>query len=219
MKIFSAALIAMIILSPSASAQDPFDILHHDLIEKIDALRSRRSLDGIQAMPEPLPLQLQYDVTHYDITIAVNAETHQVEGRVVMTLVSLTEGLDRIYIDVDPVLNILSVSVPHQLSPTIVRILDVMEVTLTSALSEGEEIRIVMEYDGFPENAFNTGFYFSTAYGSPVIYTLSQPWSARTWYPCKDYPDDKALFDIAIDTLVCPFLSFNHLIYLLLYFL
>ena len=198
MKIFNTSLIILIIISSSAAAQNPFDIIHHDLIKKIDALRSYRGEDGILMMPDPLPSQLLYDVTHYDITIAVNAATHQIEGKVLMTLVSLTEGLNQIDIDADAVLNILSVSIPGEPSPIVGRVSDIITVNLSSGLSAGEELRIEIIYDGFPEGASNQGFFFSTSYGTPVIYTLSQPWSARTWYPCKDYPDDKALFDIAI---------------------
>ncbi|MBN2183792.1 MAG: T9SS type A sorting domain-containing protein [Candidatus Krumholzibacteriota bacterium] len=199
MKTLTAALIFLVIASSTAAAQDPFDILHHDLINKIDALGSYSSKDGILLMPDPLPSQLLYDVIHYDITIAVNSSTHQVEGRVLMTLLSLAEGLDRIDIDADEVLNILSVSIPGEPSPIVSRQTDMITVNLSSALLAGEELQIEIIYDGFPADASNRGFYFSSAYGSPVIYTLSQPWSARTWYPCKDYPDDKALFDIAID--------------------
>ncbi|MBN2070296.1 MAG: T9SS type A sorting domain-containing protein [Candidatus Krumholzibacteriota bacterium] len=198
MKTLCAKLALILTLVSSHTAGEPFDTIHHDLISKIDAARSGRLSTGILRMPDPTPSQTAYDVKHYDISIAINPATHQVEGRVIITLESMYGNLYEIDIDADAILNILSVSIPAKPSAVWGRVADMITVTIPSGLSAGEEIRIEILYDGFPEGAVDPGLFFRVFDGAPVIYTLSEPWGARTWYPCKDYPDDKALFDISI---------------------
>jgi aminopeptidase N len=70
----------------------------------------------------------------------------------------------------------------------------------------GDTIEVVIEYQGIPRTSgFYAGFWFAT-HGSiydgtysPVIFTLSEPFGARSWWPCKDDPSDKpASMDIII---------------------
>ena len=44
--------------------------------------------------------------------------------------------------------------------------------------------------------AGGSGYNLYSYSGVPVVYSLSEPWGARAWWPCKDYPDDKATFNI-----------------------
>ncbi|NOZ60777.1 MAG: T9SS type A sorting domain-containing protein [Calditrichaeota bacterium] len=44
-------------------------------------------------------------------------------------------------------------------------------------------------YHGYPASA---GFGFDQDSGQPMIWSLSEPYAARTWWPCKDTPSDKA---------------------------
>ncbi len=199
MNTFIATTLAILLLATSGSAQTPFEIIHRDILQNIDAARAARAIGrDMLLMPDPSPSQLQYNVLHYDIDIAINASSHEVEGIVIITLESLVDELSQVDFDADDVLNILSVSIIGYPAPSWNHITDLISITLPAGLATGEQIQVEITYNGFPESASDPGLFFRSYNSVPVIYTLSEPWGARTWYPCKDYPDDKALFDISI---------------------
>jgi len=59
-----------------------------------------------------------------------------------------------------------------------------------------EEVRI--SYAGRPPRDGLLGFSFQSRDGVPAAYTLSEPSSASSWWPCKDVPDDKVTAEIVL---------------------
>jgi len=57
---------------------------------------------------------------------------------------------------------------------------------------------VEIHYEGKPKRMGLSSFVFGEINGRSVIYNLSEPTFASTWYPCNDIPDDKALADIHI---------------------
>jgi aminopeptidase N len=53
-------------------------------------------------------------------------------------------------------------------------------------------------YEGTPKHAGLSGFVFGEINKSDVVYNLSEPYYASSWFPCHDVPTDKALLDIYI---------------------
>ena len=66
------------------------------------------------------------------------------------------------------------------------------------ALSLGEKFKIEIHYEGTPEKAGLEGFVFGSRNGTSLVYNLSEPTFASTWFPCNDIPNDKTLLDISI---------------------
>jgi len=67
---------------------------------------------------------------------------------------------------------------------------DELRINLDRTYGAGEEFEVGISYSH--KNIFDTAFYV----GKGIIYTDCEPEGARCWYPCKDYPTDKALFEI-----------------------
>ncbi len=65
-----------------------------------------------------------------------------------------------------------------------------LSINLDRMYTKDEEFEIAISYSH--KNVFDTVFYV----GKNIIYTDSEPEGARSIFPCKDYPDDKALFEI-----------------------
>jgi aminopeptidase N len=65
----------------------------------------------------------------------------------------------------------------------------------------GDTAEIAINYSGTPDSIgrFNP-FSFKThgTHGAPTIFSISAPYYAGTWWPCKDIPDDKATATIHI---------------------
>jgi aminopeptidase N len=76
-----------------------------------------------------------------------------------------------------------------------------LNINLPATVTTGNSATVVITYAGSPpqaEGAFTRG----THSGTPVIFTLSEPFGARDWWPCKQDLNDKIdSFDIFI---TCP---------------
>lgn len=66
---------------------------------------------------------------------------------------------------------------------------DLLTVNLDRAYLNGETVTVTVTYQGVP---FGGSLNFNTWNGQPMIWSLSEPFGARSWWPCKDYPSDKA---------------------------
>jgi aminopeptidase N len=183
-----------------STSRDRFGEIDRDLLINHERPAHLAAADGrrILRAPDPTPEQLQMDVLHYDVDIAFDEITGLVEGRVTAIIQSTADSLFQIDFNADPVLNILAVELNAGEPWIFSRSGDVVTVFLPTGLAAGETITITYYFDGDPTAAAASGLFIKSHDSGQVIYSLSEPWSARTWWPCKDYPDDKATFDIAL---------------------
>jgi hypothetical protein len=72
------------------------------------------------------------------------------------------------------------------------RIGHTIEIQLDRAYDAGEPVRVAVNYEGYPQRAGFGAFRWWRRHGNLVIATLSEPFYARYWWPCKDALDDKA---------------------------
>jgi aminopeptidase N len=61
-----------------------------------------------------------------------------------------------------------------------------LSVNLDRAYDSGEYFNITVHYSGIPRPSGLAGFWFGRG-----VYTLSEPYAAQSWWPCKDDPADK----------------------------
>ena len=190
-------LLLFLLQAVTAGAREPFETNQGDLLRRFDRAPEGLPADGTRLlMPDPTPEQMLFDVLHYELDIAFKGIPPTVAGTVRVRLESLSEGLSTIHIDADDCLTISHVSEVGGPALAWTQSGDLLTVSLSPPLALGEEIEIEIDYDGNPSLATDEGMFFTSFSGSPLYYSLSQPWSARTWWPCKDYPDDKATFEI-----------------------
>ena len=57
---------------------------------------------------------------------------------------------------------------------------------------------IEIKYKGTPQRSGFDGFVFGNVNGKSLVYNISEPIYASTWFPCDDDPADKALLDVEI---------------------
>jgi aminopeptidase N len=60
------------------------------------------------------------------------------------------------------------------------------------------DFEILVEYEGTPKKAGLDGFVFGKRNGNSLVYNLSEPTYASSWFPCNDIPFDKTNLDIYI---------------------
>ncbi len=148
-------------------------------------------------MPIPDERQAYYDVLHYDNLFYIDTTNEYLLGSTAMTLTALEPGLDEVVLDFLDNMNIISaywVGIPY-IPLSYIHQDDRIVLDLPFPLAVGEDVTLVLYFDGFPEFYGFMGFQFGlTPEGRPIAASLSQPWSARSWWPCKDDPPDKATY-------------------------
>ncbi|MCH7773858.1 MAG: M1 family metallopeptidase, partial [Bacteroidetes bacterium] len=61
-----------------------------------------------------------------------------------------------------------------------------------------DTFELKVTYSGTPKKVGLEGFVFGKINGTSLVYNLSEPAYASSWFPCNDFPSDKALLDIRI---------------------
>ena len=61
-----------------------------------------------------------------------------------------------------------------------------------------DTFELKVTYSGTPNKVGLEGFVFGKINGTSLVYNLSEPAYASSWFPCNDLPSDKALLDIRI---------------------
>ena len=188
---------ALLTIAASAAAQSPFEEIHGDILRKMDMAKARRTSGLARFLaPQPTPNELLFDVLHYTIDVAINPSTRYIEGSVKARIRPLAGPLNHIELDADDALTISGVRREPGDTLLWTRSSGLVSIDLPEAVSPADSVEIEILYSGSPSLPIEPGLFFSSASGYPLIYSLSEPWSARSWWPCKDYPDDKATFDL-----------------------
>lgn len=141
------------------------------------------------------------DVIHYDIEVSIDPTTRWIEGTTTIRAWSRENDLATFSVRLHPNLAIEAVMVDGT-EATWERVGEDgrVEITLPHRLDEGDTFTVAVTYHGFPPTSGfgETGIYFDWRAGSPLVYTLSEPWLAYTWWAVKEDNTDKATAEIVV---------------------
>jgi aminopeptidase N len=144
---------------------------------------------------------LNYDVTYHELRFTVDPDntTPFISGVVKTTFTALA-NMNSVTFDMATALVVSSVTM-NSSNLFFNQSNYELNITLPSTLTTGNSATITITYAGSPPQA-EGAFTRSLHSGIPVIYTLSEPFGARDWWPCKQDLNDKIdSFDIYI---TCP---------------
>ena len=134
--------------------------------------------------------QKRFDVLYYKLDLFPDAENAVLYGNVTMRAAALAElssaelnFLSNMTID-SVVVNNQTAAFTHQD--------DLLVIRLDRVYQKDESFQTRVVYHGKPQSSGFGAFGFSSYAGKPMIWTLSEPFGARNWWPCKDAPADKA---------------------------
>lgn len=160
-------------------------------------MKSASSLQNLRVNPNTL----NYDITYHELrfTVDPNNTTPYINGVVKTTFTALA-NMNSVTFDMATALVVSSVTM-NSTSLTFSQSNYELNINLPTTLTTGNSATVVITYAGSPPQA-EGGFTRSTHSGTPVIFTLSEPFGARDWWPCKQDLNDKiSSFDIYI---TCP---------------
>ena len=138
----------------------------------------------------------QSDVLHYDLNLEIFPAAEELAGDNVMTVRAAADGVSSFAFWLHDAFEIVSVQVNG--APAAWRRIDsaVIEVTLDRTYDEDEQFVISVAYEGQPVAGGLGSIEFDTQDGQPLVFTLSEPWFAYTWWPVKEDNRDKAAADL-----------------------
>ncbi|MGB5894450.1 MAG: M1 family metallopeptidase, partial [Ignavibacteriaceae bacterium] len=140
--------------------------------------------------------QEDFDITYYSLDLTPDPVTSTLTSIVEIVGEVLSPTLDYVELNFWDGMNItdlhMSGSPGIQLNNTHSN--DILSINLDREYAQGEIFSITVAYNGRPQDSeeLGWGFGFDTHEGQPMIWSFSQPWGARVWWPCKDVPSDKA---------------------------
>lgn len=131
------------------------------------------------------------DVTYYKLDLSVTTSPDYLQGSVVMNALSRFDSIGTVTLDLMNAMTVDSVlmsgmPVSFMQQPTTVTI------TLDRNYGTNELFSVEVFYRGVPGSSGFGSFEFSSHSGTPWVWSLSEPYGAKDWWPCKDHPSDKA---------------------------
>ena len=135
-----------------------------------------------------------YDVVFYHLDLNVSDTSTYIQGSTSIFLKSIIPALEQVILDFSTRLITDSVLVNHQ-RVQYTHNADEIVVELNDPASEGNLIELQIYYHGLGTySGVSSGIYnkYSTSWDKNITWTLSEPFSARNWFPCKQSLTDKA---------------------------
>lgn len=133
------------------------------------------------------------DVTYYGLDLRLTHTPNYLRGAATLTVRATASNVGAFYLDLRAQMIVDSVKSAGRPLP-FTRTTDRITITPPQPLSAGQALTLTVFYRGNPVSSGFGSFAFS-AHGpnnTPVIWSLSEPYGASDWFPCKDTPADKA---------------------------
>lgn len=148
-------------------------------------MKSAAKLMNLQANPNTA----NYDVTYHKLEFTINPSVYYISGKVTTTFKALS-NMTKVTFDLTNELNVSSVKSGATNLVFVQNANNELVITLPSTLTTGNFGTVVITYSGQPATE-GQAFTRSTHNGTPIIFTLSEPFGASDWWPCKQDLKDK----------------------------
>ena len=145
----------------------------------------------IQLSKIQYPGDTKIDVTYYGLDLNITYQPNYITGKVIVNALVDTSSITGFFLDLSDSLTVDSVlSDGSQLNFT--HSDNKINIALDGTYLQNESISLIIYYQGLPPQTGFQSFKFGTHAGQPIISSLSEPYGAPDWWPCKDTPADKA---------------------------
>ena len=180
-------IIGSLLIAPGAAAQAP----PGRMLQAEKALSTRESSEWHRRMSVASLAGDSYDVRYYRLDLRISTPVPYLRGAVTIDLTVLKDSLTAIILDLNRPMQADSVSVGASAAVFSQGAASLL-VELGRAYRTDEPVTVRIVYEGVPGNSGFGSFVFDTHSGTPWVWSLSEPYGARDWWPCKDQPADKA---------------------------
>jgi len=132
-----------------------------------------------------------YNVKYHKLDFTIDPAIANISG-IVTTHFEAKENMSQIIFDLTDNMNVSQVLQDGNPVPlTFSQNNDELVINLASTVNQGQTGIVNVTYSGTPQYSGFDSFEASTHNGDPVLWTLSEPYGARDWWPCKQDLNDK----------------------------
>ena len=186
-------LLLFLLISIGVNSQD-FEKDLHEIVKS-----ESRAAQGRMAYKANLNTQ-NYDVTYHKLEFSIDPSIASISG-VVTTHFVAKEEMTQVTFDLTDNMIVSQVLQGGNALGFTQNTDDELVITLSSTLSQNNTGIVEITYSGTPESTGFDSFEIGTHSGDPVLWTLSEPYGAKDWWPCKQDLNDKIdSIDIHITT-------------------
>ncbi len=133
------------------------------------------------------------DATYYKLDLIISFSPEQLTGNVTVNFKSTSDSLQSFFLDLVDGMKVDSILMNNN-QLTYIHSNDIINITLPTVMNTGDSNSVNVYYHGNPQNAGGFGSFVFDTHGTnndPIVWTLSEPYGAKDWFPCKDTPGDK----------------------------
>ena len=134
-----------------------------------------------------------YDVVYHKLSLYIDPRQRPMHGSVLTYFKPFTSSFSEVRFDLTDSLQVDSV-IYHGAKRTYTHLENELRIDLGSVVNQGQLDSITVYYSGDPTNNPQRSYERESGRAmssSPLIWTLSQPYGARDWWPCKQGLTDK----------------------------
>lgn len=141
----------------------------------------------------------EYDLSYHRMNWNIDPAVNYISGSIYSEF-AILESTSILNFDLNDNMQVDSV-IYHGSSAVFTLTNDVLSITLGTTLIPGQIDSVIVYYQGTPASSGFGSWLASNHSTGPIISTLSEPYGAREWWPCKQSLDDKIdSLDIFIKT-------------------
>lgn len=167
-------------------AEEPIDRFPH---RRQEAEAKARSLQRSLERPSlRTPNQDLFDVQSYELDLTLTPTTSNLSGTVTTEAKVLAGPVSTLDFNLKANMAVSTVTAGG-VTTSFTRAADILTVNLDRAYATDEIVVVDVTYSGNPAGE---SFGWDSHLGQPMVWTLSEPFGARDWWPCIDHNDDKA---------------------------
>jgi aminopeptidase N len=131
------------------------------------------------------------DVNYYNLFFDIHINPDYLYAQTEILCKVVQNPLNFVYLDLSNYLTVDSIKTGNSFLQ-FNHLNNKLTIILNRTYNPGEQIQMIIFYRGLPVPTGYGSFVFGTNINTPVIWTLSEPFGASDWFPCKNSPDDKA---------------------------
>ena len=141
-----------------------------------------------------------YDIKYHKLEFTIDPSTTFLDG-IVTTHFEAKEDMTEVTFDLTSNMIVSQVLQNGNSLTFIQNTNDEIVITLSQGVNTGEIGIVEITYSGNPVSSGFGSYAQSTHNGDPIIWTLSEPYGAKGWWPCKQDLNDKVdVIDVFITT-------------------
>ena len=155
-----------------------------------DIVESEKKANAWKISPKLFSSTSDYDIVYHRCSWQVNPAAVYIAGNIVTYFKPLVANFDSIKFDLSDSLTVDSVKY-HSTALLFTHIGNVITAFLPAVIPANILDSISVYYKGVPPSTGFGSFDTTMHAGVPILFTLSQPYGASDWWPCKNSLTDK----------------------------